>query len=296
MRILDLYCGVGGSSVGIHQAFPQAGIVGIDIRPQPRYPYQFIQGNALDYPTNGFDFIWASPPCQHYTGLLKQSDQNKHPDLIQATRQKLISSRLPYVIENVVNAPVRRDLVLCGEMFGLRVIRHRVFELNFKCIQPVHILHRGITMRYRGDSQYYLPVYGNCVGKAIWALAMDMNTSEFIHGLPTHKELSQAVPPAYSRYILSNFKSPSSKKHYYIHPRTVVFPSKSKEKTFFKSVKEAELKRLVIATDLNIPGPIFQTKPLFKKKRISKKQLLREIRQRVWGEEYSLIYKSDLNR
>ncbi len=210
MKILDLFCGVGGSAVGLKRAFPNAEITGVDLKNQPRYPFNFIQGNALEYPTDGFDFIWASPPCQHFTQMLNHglTDRNKHKDLVSETRELLKDSKVPYIIENVVGAPVRKDLMLCGEMFGLRVIRHRVFECSFPVIQPKHITHRKEgSIRKKNDGGWYNRVYGHETGKKQWAESMGMNLKEeWIKGIPKYYELAQAIPPAYSEYIGSQFK------------------------------------------------------------------------------------------
>ena len=154
MKILDLFCGVGGSAMGIHRVFPRAEIVGVDLKEQPRYPFTFIRADALKFDDGGFDIIWASPPCQRYTQMLNHglTNRDKHPDLVAKTRRKLIKSGLPWVMENVPNSPLRKDLVLCGEMFGLRVTRHRVFECNFLVPQPKHIPHRGTGIRNQKGS------------------------------------------------------------------------------------------------------------------------------------------------
>ena len=126
-RLLDLFCGAGGAAMGYHRAgFDE--IVGVDMEPQPNYPFRFIQADALQPPVDldAFDLIHASPPCQAYSVITP--DQESHPDLV-ATIQDLLNP-FPYVIENVLGAPLRRDLILCGSMFNLDIRRHRVFELN----------------------------------------------------------------------------------------------------------------------------------------------------------------------
>lgn len=105
-RILDLFCAGGGASVGLHRAWPDAEVVGVDINRQSNYPFTFIQADALEYPLEGFDFIWASPPCQHYTRKSthwgrKRMHFLEHPDLIDPVRQRLGAQATPFVIENV---------------------------------------------------------------------------------------------------------------------------------------------------------------------------------------------------
>src|SRR5271169_854352 len=123
---LDLFCGAGGASAGLSSA--GFNVLGVDIKPQ-HYPYPFIQADALKFEIpNDVDFIWASPPCQPFTVLGGREDLSKYEDLIEPTRAKLKASGRPWVMENVVGAPLRRDLMLCANSFGLRCYRHRIFE------------------------------------------------------------------------------------------------------------------------------------------------------------------------
>jgi site-specific DNA-cytosine methylase len=128
-RLLDLFCGAGGAGMGYHRAGFE--VVGVDIAPQPHYPFEFHQGDALEYLAahgHEFDAIHASPPCQRYSSI-QRITKNKHkwPDLVDPVRQLLIKSGKPYVIENVQGAPLRVDAFMCGSMFGLGMIRHRIF-------------------------------------------------------------------------------------------------------------------------------------------------------------------------
>jgi hypothetical protein len=137
MRLLDLFCGAGGAAMGYHRAGFE--VVGVDINPQPHYPFEFHQMNCLDLclpALRSFDAIHASPPCQAYTRKAAnwgraRKNVIEHPDLLGPTRELLDAAGLPYVIENVIGAPMRCDVMLCGTMFGLRIIKHRQFELNF---------------------------------------------------------------------------------------------------------------------------------------------------------------------
>ena len=129
-RLLDLFSGAGGAAMGYHEA--GFDVVGVDIDPQPRYPFEFHQADALTFPLDGYDAIHASPPCQAYTQLGK----GEHPRLIEPIRVRLQSAGVPYVIENVVGAPLRNPVKLCGSTFGLHVKRHRLFETNVPMLVP----------------------------------------------------------------------------------------------------------------------------------------------------------------
>lgn len=187
--------------MGLHRVWPEAVITGVDIKPQPRYPFEFVLGDAMTFPLEGYDFIWASPPCQRYTQMLNHglTDRTNHPDLVAVTRERLLASGLPYIIENVPHAPLLNPITLCGEMFGLKVTRHRLFESSFPLGQPVHFPHRGHHIRKQNDGGYYYRVYGHETGKASWGEAMGINWMR-------SPELAQAVPPAYSEYIARQFQ------------------------------------------------------------------------------------------
>lgn len=164
IRLLDLFCGAGGAAMGYHRAFEAAGIeheiVGIDIVNQPRYPFTFIQGDAMEFPLEGFDAIHASPPCQGYSIMrnLPWNQDRDYPLLLLDVRQRLDSAGVPYVIENVGGARhgakglVKRGLqehglkagFLCGQMFGLPLYRHRYFETNWFWMHPGHGKHERI--------------------------------------------------------------------------------------------------------------------------------------------------------
>ena len=149
MRILDLFCGAGGASMGYHRAFPDAEIVGVDINPQPRYPFRFVQADAMSLASAAsylkrFDLVHASPPCQRYSDLAKRNgNAHEWPDFIDPVRQLLQGAGRHYVIENVEGAPLENPITLCGTMFpGLRVLRHRLFECyGFTVPQPAHPAH-----------------------------------------------------------------------------------------------------------------------------------------------------------
>jgi len=154
-RLLDLYCGAGGVAQGYHEAGFE--VDGVDSAPQPRYPFRFIQADALAYLWecgHCYDAIHASPPCQKFTQLAalmrsRQPDYDaRHPDLIEPTRELLLATGTPYVMENVVGAPLIEPVMLCGSMFGLQtecgaqLRRHRLFETNWLLLVPMKCVHR----------------------------------------------------------------------------------------------------------------------------------------------------------
>lgn len=207
LTVIDLFCGAGGAAMGIHDACCAAGIdveiIGIDNRPQPRYPFTFICASWDEIDLQGVDFIWASPPCQRYTDLNQMYNAKKHPELIPAVRAQLQSSGATYVIENVPRAPIRNDLLLCGTMFDLwtenaELRRHRIFEMSFKPTQIPRCSH-GLFERVIG-------VYGgHGRDRRRKVNGRDFSTMQRREAMGiswmTTTELSQAVPPAYSHFI-----------------------------------------------------------------------------------------------
>jgi DNA (cytosine-5)-methyltransferase 1 len=208
-RLLDLFCGAGGAAKG----YADAGfdVVGVDILPQPHYPFPFVLDDALEYVAahdsfgRKFDAIHASPPCQAYSMLTASWRTNKgreYPDLIAPTRTLLEATGLPYVIENVIGAPLFDPILLCGSMFpGLGVRRHRLFETNWPLIAP-ECQHAAMPRRYavmrhgRTYMSAFAPVYGSGGGKAMaeWADAMGIDWMR-------HAEMAEAIPPAYTQFI-----------------------------------------------------------------------------------------------
>jgi hypothetical protein len=203
-RLLDLFCCAGGAGVG----YSRAGfdVVGVDLYPQPDYPFEFIQADAMQFASmfgESFDAIHASPPCQASSALTKGTNKGReYLNLIPETRAMLESLGLPYVIENVQGSDLRRDLILCGEMFGLGVLRHRYFELgNWSMEPPAHVPHRGRVQGWRHGEYFdgpYLAVYGNGGGKGSvteWQAAMGIDWTN------SRKHLAEAIPPAFTEFI-----------------------------------------------------------------------------------------------
>jgi DNA (cytosine-5)-methyltransferase 1 len=200
-KALDLFCGAGGAAMGLHQA--GFDVVGVDIKPQPRYPFEFVQADAMTFPLDGFEFIWASPPCQKYCALSHLHPEREYPDLVAPVRRRLIDAGGLYVIENVPGAPLIRSVTYCGSMFGLRVRRHRLFESNFPLRRRL-CQHRfqgrpitvsgtgGRRVRRRADDKGGNTHAPRNLAEARSAIGINWMT---------RYEISQAVPPAYSRYI-----------------------------------------------------------------------------------------------
>jgi DNA (cytosine-5)-methyltransferase 1 len=204
-RLLDLFCGAGGCSMGYARAGFE--VVGVDHKPQPRYPFSFHQADALEYlRLHGadFDVIHASPPCQAYSALRHLHPDKQYPDMIDSTRKLLIELGVPWIIENVPGASLRFSVQLCGSAFRLRVRRHRRFQASVRidgvvCChklqgRPIDVSGTGgrrITRR-PGDKG------GNTnkplnIAEARAAMGVDWPM--------TRMELSQAIPPAFTTYI-----------------------------------------------------------------------------------------------
>lgn len=210
LRILVLFCSAGGSSMGYHRAGFDP--VGVDIEPQPRYPFPFIQADALKLDQRfirSFDAIHASPPCQFATPLRHAPNGKKHPNLIPATRALLRASGLPFAIENVEAAiPHMIDpVMLCGSMFGLgagghQLRRHRLFESNVPMCPPGCAHTEPVIGMYGGHVRCRASKHGgratrDFVGQDKPALAREAMGITHM----TMLEMSQALPPAYTEWI-----------------------------------------------------------------------------------------------
>lgn len=197
MKLLDLFCGAGGAAMGYYRA-GFTDITGVDIKPMPRYPFTFIQGDALEYLAEHgaeYDVIHASPPCQGYSRMrhLPWLKGRTYDLLIEPVRDLLIQIGKPWVIENVSDAPLN-GAELCGLALGLPLIRHRRFECSQLLLFPPcpgHpvIYHGGAEMHRRGKNG---GVMGVLSGSPEAAMGIDWMT---------YAELRQAIPPAYTEYI-----------------------------------------------------------------------------------------------
>ena len=192
-RLLDLFCGAGGAAMGYHRAGFE--VVGVDIKPQPNYPFEFHQADALAYPLDGFDAYHASPPCQFATRLTPPERRHLHKNLIRPVRNRLENTGGLFVIENVPDARkyLINPLMLCGTMFGLHTHRHRYFEISedyypmlprcMRIYKPIVV--SGTTRRKSGRFEYK-------VGDVRIAMGIDWMV---------RKELDEAIPPAYTEFI-----------------------------------------------------------------------------------------------
>ena len=207
-RALDLFCCAGGASMGLHRA--GFDVVGVDIVRHKRYPFEFQQADAMTFPLTGFDFIWASPPCQGYTAMRHAPGAKGAPLLIAAVRERLSAWGGPWCIENVEEAAwaMRDPITLCGSMFGLgaqgcRTQRHRLFECSFPIDRP-KCKHdsRPVIGVYGGHSRRRAASAGGRGTKDVWIGGHAAAAKEAL-GIDwmTLNEMSEAIPPAYAEYI-----------------------------------------------------------------------------------------------
>ena len=194
--VLDLCCKAGGISMGWwRKGF---NVVGIDKDPQPNYPFEFVQADALEYLTKltrsgeieRYAAVLASWPCQHFARVTAwRGNRNDHPDLLTPGRELMRACGRPWVIENVPEAPMRPDYLLCGSMFGLNVRRHRVFETSWGGgdMVPPCWHHRGLIPFGHKNERAFADAMG-----CTWM---------------TNREAREAIPPAYAEYLAGQFLS-----------------------------------------------------------------------------------------
>ena len=224
-RLLDLFCGAGGAAMGYHRAGFE--VLGVDIAPQPHYPFTFVQADAMTYPLDGFDAIHASPPCQGYSRMrrLPWLADRVYPLLLADTWDRLVEHGTPWVIENVMDAPMPHSTVLCGWTLGLPIYRHRRFGSSHLILAPPHRKHVQVIAPGRRNLNERRTASGGVMG------VLPYGTTEGIErsfgtlivvpdpcGHPagsaaphvkeamgidwmTRDELTQAVPPAYTEHI-----------------------------------------------------------------------------------------------
>ena len=204
MRLLDLFCGAGGAGMGYHRAGFE--VVGVDIKPQKHYPFEFHCADAfafLEKHGHEFDVIHASPPCQGFSDLKKMHNAKQHADLLTPMREALQSVGKPYVIENVEGAPMQNYITLCGSMFGLmtstaELRRHRRFETSWPIVMVPECQH--------GKRDRVIGVYGgHGRDRRRTVNTQDFSTEDrrIAMGIDwmNGQELSQAIPPKYTEWI-----------------------------------------------------------------------------------------------
>jgi DNA (cytosine-5)-methyltransferase 1 len=204
-RLLDLFSGAGGAATGYQRAGFE--VVGVDIAPQPHYPFEFIQCEAVDLLLDPlmkswiaeFDVIHASPPCQAFSAYRRRGDGvgDNYPDLIEVVRDALVAHGKPYIIENIPKSPLRDPVTVCGSSFGLDLQRHRLFESDLPLVAPP-CNHEWQTPRFppatnRSNLRRTVEVGAyRCHRYAPLAMGIDWMTRE---------ELTEAIPPAYTEFL-----------------------------------------------------------------------------------------------
>jgi DNA (cytosine-5)-methyltransferase 1 len=200
-RAADLYCGAGGAGMGIHRA--GFDVEGWDIKQSLSYPFRRRIGDALDADLTGFDFVWASPPCQSHSALRHLYPEKEYACFIDRTRDKLKAWGGPYIIENVPGAPLLNPVQLCGSTFGLQVRRHRIFESNVPLVVPPcnHVVqgrpidvsgNGGRRINRRPDDHGGSTNHPRNIREAQRAIGIEWMCRE---------EIAQAIPPAFSEFL-----------------------------------------------------------------------------------------------
>jgi hypothetical protein len=200
-RVLDLFCGAGGASMGYAKAGYE--VVGMDIKHGKRYPFEYIRRDVMTLrpeDLEGFDLIHASPPCQTYSVTkhlrVAQGKSTSKQDLLAQVRSLLVVSEIPYVIENVKGAPLIDPVQLCGSAFGLKVRRHRLFESSMELRgTDCHHKEQGKPVGIYGSMRDEIPGGGH-TAKTMPEAHEAMGINWMIWG-----ELVEAIPPAYTHYI-----------------------------------------------------------------------------------------------
>lgn len=200
-RILDLFCCGGGAAMGYHRA--GFTVTGVDISPQPNFPFDFHQADSIEYLRehgHEFDAIHASPPCQSFTAYRRKGHGvgDGYPDLIEPTRALLAQIDAPWVIENVAGAPLEAPIQLCGSSFRLDVRRHRFFESNIALTAPL-CDHSWQTPRFPPATNR--TNLRSTVEVGVWRIPLPVQQAAMGIDWTNLRELSEAIPPAYTEHI-----------------------------------------------------------------------------------------------
>jgi DNA (cytosine-5)-methyltransferase 1 len=215
MRLLDLFCCAGGASKG----YVDAGfdVVGVDLKPQPRYPYKFIQADAIECIGNliatgavdDFDAIHASPPCQAFSKLSNSAPGTKerYPNLMPQTRELLRATNKPYVIENVPGAPLNATVILCGTSFSLRLRLHRLFETSFPVTQLACDHSSYVINPANADGRARIRT--EFPGRLLEPFWRETKGVSWMNG----HEGREAIPPVYTKYIGQHLLTSIGRQH-----------------------------------------------------------------------------------
>ena len=207
-RLLDLFCGAGGCSVGYQRA--GFDVVGVDIQPHPDYPFELIVADAMDVLRDlsflsEFGVIHASPPCPRYSTITPEASRDAHPDLIGPAREALRKWGGAYVIENVPNSPLLAPTVFCGPAMGLpRIRRHRLFESNHLIMSPGCVCGGGTAVGVYGMHPDRPGGWLRPDGTSRGIKATSIEEAQGVLGIDwmtTWDDLTDAIPPAYTEYI-----------------------------------------------------------------------------------------------
>lgn len=212
MRLLDLFCCQGGAGMGYHLAGFE--VVGVDIAPQPRYPFQFVQADALVYlaqiiasgEIREYDAIHASPPCQEYSSL-RHMKTREYPAILGAVRERLSATGLPWIMENVQRAPMHHGVLLCGTALGMRVRRHRLFDSSHLLYPPGLCHHTPDDVNVYGHGAWNYRPWGD--SQKHWQrtntkqcpLPIADAKAAFGASWMTQAGLAECIPPAYTQWL-----------------------------------------------------------------------------------------------
>lgn len=217
-RLLDLFCGEGGAAAGYRLAGWD--VVGVDSRPQPRYPYEFHQGEATAWPLDGYDAVHASPPCHDHSDLAARTGRDHGTAwMLPHMIERLRASGLPFVVENVAGHRVRQYMdgaaMLCGSMFGLGAVdggayrilkRHRLFVCSFPVLTPPDQCAGRQVGGVYGTGGGGKMTRGYKFGRTAGAAAMGIDWA-------TRQGLAQAIPPAYTQFLGEQLRNYAHSEH-----------------------------------------------------------------------------------